>query len=70
MPGHQAVFRGEARDREDLDGLIRNHRRKNGCGCAWVAQHYGGDVDDAPVAVAQRPVGAGEFPHAVPACRC
>ena len=68
MPGEQAMLGGEAGDAEDLDGLIGDQRREDGGRIPWGVQRHGGHVDDAPVAVAQRAVGADEFAHAVAAC--
>ncbi len=70
MPGEQAMLGGDTRDAEDLDGLIGDQRPQDRGSSAWVFQHHRGHVHDASVAVAERTIGADEFPHAVAACGC
>ena len=70
VPGEQAVLRRETRHGEDLDGLIGDQWRENRGRGTRVFQHHSRDVDDAPIAVTQRAIGADEFPHAVTACGC
>ena len=65
MPGEQAQFGRETRYAEDLDGLIREKRRKRDRRDARFRESERGHSHDLSVAVAQRTVRADEFSHAV-----
>src|SRR4029078_11232416 len=67
VPGEEVVASGEARDREDLDGLAGEQWRQRGRGGWRITEHLRWQANRLTLIIAERAVRADELADAMPA---